>query len=101
MCGEPPGSSALRGRLKSNDSVFAMTNPWDLIKQQLQLVLSAENFGNWFGRTQFGRIDRGTLYVIVPERQTMLWLESEYAEPIHSLARNLGMGIERVLFTKF
>jgi len=41
-------------------SVHTMTNPWDLIKQQLQLVLSAENFNNWFGRTKFAFIDRRT-----------------------------------------
>jgi chromosomal replication initiator protein len=76
--------------------VFAMTNPWDLIKQQLQLALSAESFQNWFGRTHFSHIDRKTLHVLVPDRQTLLWLENEYAEQVHTLARDLGIGIERV-----
>ncbi len=75
-----------------------MTNPWDLIKQQLQLVLSAESFNNWFGRTHFDHLDRRTLHVAVPDRQTILWLESEYSEQVHSLARNLGIGIERVAY---
>jgi chromosomal replication initiator protein len=75
-----------------------MTNPWNLIKQQLQLALSAENFNNWFGRTQFGHIDRQTLHVLVPDRQTRLWLESEYTDQVLSLARNLGTGIERVCY---
>jgi chromosomal replication initiator protein len=75
-----------------------MTNPWDLIKQQLQLVLSAESFNNWFGRTQFAHIDRRTLHVIVPDQQTLVWLENEYADQVITLARGLGIGIERVAY---
>ena len=61
-----------------------MTNPWDLIKQQLQLVLSAESFHNWFGRTYFSHIDRKTLHALVPDRQTLAWLENEYAEQVQA-----------------
>jgi len=75
-----------------------MTNPWDLIKQQLQLVLSAESFHNWFGRTSFSHIDRKTLHVLVPDRQTLLWLENEYSEQVRALARDLGVGVERVQY---
>jgi chromosomal replication initiator protein len=73
-----------------------MTNPWDLIKQQLQLVLSVESFHNWFGRTYFSHVDRKTLHVLVPDRQTLLWLESEYGDQVQSLIRNLGIGVELV-----
>jgi chromosomal replication initiator protein len=79
-------------------SVFVMTNAWDLIKQQLQLVLSAESFNNWFGRAFFSHIDRKTLCVLVPDRQTMAWLENEYADQVLGLARDLGIGIERVQY---
>ncbi len=75
-----------------------MTNPWDLIKQQLQLVLSAESFHNWFGRTHFSQVDRNTLHVEVPDRQTLLWLESEYSDLVQSVARDLGVGIEQVQY---
>jgi chromosomal replication initiator protein len=74
------------------------TNPWDLVKQRLQLTLSAESFNNWFLRTQFGHIDRRTIHIQVPDRQTLLWLESEYAAEVTSLVRELGMGIERVAY---
>jgi chromosomal replication initiator protein len=73
-----------------------MTNPWDLIKQQLELALSAESFHNWFGRTHYSHIDRKTLHVVVPDRQTLLWLENEYSEQVQSLARDLGIGVDRV-----
>jgi chromosomal replication initiator protein len=79
-------------------TVLTMTNPWDLIKRQLQLVLSAESFNNWFGRTQFAYIDRRTLHVTVPDRQTIQWLEAEYSDQVLSLARNLGTGIECVAY---
>jgi chromosomal replication initiator protein len=36
--------------------------------------------------------------VLVPDRQTLLWLESEYADQVRSLARNLGLGIEQVSY---
>jgi len=75
-----------------------MTNPWDLIKQQLQLVLSTESFSNWFGRTQFSHIDRKTLHVSVPDRQTLLWLESEYSDQVIAMARSLGIGIDRISY---
>jgi chromosomal replication initiator protein len=75
-----------------------MSNPWDLIKQQLQRVLSTENFGNWFGRTHFAFRDDRTLYISVPDRQTLLWLESEYTDQVLSIARHLGLGIEQVRY---
>ena len=79
-------------------SAFAMSNPWNLIKNQLQHQLSTESFCNWFGRTQFGHIDGRSLYVIVPDRQTRLWLESEYSDQVLSIARGLGVGIDQVRY---
>jgi chromosomal replication initiator protein len=75
-----------------------MNDPWDLIKQQLQRVLSAENFGNWFGRTQFAYRDGPVLYITAPDRQTVQWLEGEYADQVLSVARSLHLGIERVIY---
>jgi chromosomal replication initiator protein len=84
--------------LKEEISDFAMTNPWDLIKQQMQLVLSPESFHNWFSRTHFSHIERKTLHVDVPDRETLLWLENEYATQIQTMVRDLGMGLERVQY---
>ena len=75
-----------------------MTNPWDLVKQQLQLVLSSESYHNWFGRTSFLHLDHRTIHVSVPDRQTLLWLESEYSETVLKLVRDLGMGLEIVKY---
>jgi len=73
-------------------------NPWDLIKQQLQLVLSPESFNNWFGRAHFGGVERRVLAVTVPDRETILWLEREYSDEILSIAARLGLGIERIRY---
>src|SRR4051794_11985604 len=75
-----------------------MTDPWDLIKKQLQAVLSAESFQNWFARTQLAYVDGRVVYVTVPERQTQLWLQNEYADLVQSAARSLGLGLERVAY---
>jgi chromosomal replication initiator protein len=75
-----------------------MMNPWDLIKQQLEAVLSAESFQNWFARTHLSYVDGRTLYVTVPDRQTQLWLENEYADLVHSAAKSLDLGLERVTY---
>ncbi len=79
-------------------SVLTMTNPWDLIKQRLELALSPESFNNWFGRTQFAYLDRQILHVTVPDRHTRLWLETEYSDQILSIARDLGMKIDRIAY---
>lgn len=78
--------------------ICAMTNAWDLMKQQLQLVLSPESYHNWFSRTHFSHIDRRTLHVDVPDRETKTWLENEYSTQIQTLVRDLGMGLDRVQY---
>jgi len=77
---------------------WTMTNPWDLVKQQLQLMLSSESYHNWFGRTSFLHLDHCTIHVSVPDRQTLLWLESEYSNTVLKLVGDLGMGLESVKY---
>src|SRR5882672_7551452 len=72
--------------------------PWDLIKQALERKLSTESFENWIARTQFSRVDGRTIIVNVPDGHTVSFLQEEYSQQIDSLARSLGLGIERVLF---
>ena len=75
-----------------------MTDPWDLIKKQLQAVLSAESFQNWFARTQLAYVDGRVVYVTVPDRQTLVWLQNEYADLVQSASKSLGLGVERVAY---
>jgi chromosomal replication initiation ATPase DnaA len=67
-------------------SVNAM-NPWDLIKQRLEGLLSVESFQNWFSRTRFHSMEGLAVRVTVPDAQTKRWLESEYAEQVLSAMR--------------
>jgi chromosomal replication initiator protein len=71
-----------------------MTNPWDLIKQQLQAVLSAESFQNWFARTRLAHVEGRVLQVLVPDRQTRLWLENEYSDLVDPRSERNGVELE-------
>jgi chromosomal replication initiator protein len=58
--------------------------------------LSSESFQNWVMRTEFSRLEGNTLVVNVPDEATRKWMETEYANQVVSLARELHLGIERV-----
>ncbi len=73
-------------------------NPWDLVKQQLELTLSPESYQNWVNRTHFGQIDGRLLRVQVPDDQTRAWMETEYADRVRSLVGGLGMGLDEVAY---
>jgi chromosomal replication initiator protein len=72
--------------------------PWDFIKRALEQKLSTESFENWIARTQFSRVEGRTIVVNVPDGHTVSFLQEEYSQQIDSLARSLGLGIDRVLF---
>ncbi len=73
-------------------------NPWDLIKQQLELTLSSESYQNWVNRTRFAQIDGRLLRVQVPDHQTRTWMETEYGDQIRKLVAGLGMGLNDVAY---
>ena len=73
-------------------------NPWDLVKQQLELTLSPESYQNWVNRTHFGQIEGRLLRVHVPDDQTRTWMETEYADRVRSLVGGLGMGLDEVTY---
>jgi chromosomal replication initiator protein len=91
----PPGELCA---LTVDGLICTMKNAWEVIKQELHAVLSAENFRNWFSRAQFSRMDGRTLHVQVPDRETQIWLESEYSDPILSIARKHKIEIDRVSY---
>jgi len=73
--------------------------PWDLIQEQLAKKLSAESYQNWILRSSFAGVENKTLTVSVPDEGTVVFLEDEYGIQINGVARSLGIGIERVVFT--
>ena len=65
-------------------------NAWDEVKLQLASSLSSESFDNWISRTVLDRVEGETIHVLVPDQQTRQWLESEYGDLIHSIARTVN-----------
>jgi chromosomal replication initiator protein len=59
-------------------------NVWEYIKRRLESRISARAYQNWISRTSFAAQDGGRLFVSVPDQQTKLWMETEYAAEIRS-----------------
>src|SRR5580692_2012855 len=75
-----------------------MTNPWDLVKKNLQSVLDAASFGRWFSGTRFGGVDGKTLFVTVPDAETLRRIENEYSDQIALIVKEFNPGIELVQY---
>lgn len=73
-------------------------NFWDQICKYLQQRLSAENYGNWFQGTAFAGTDGDTLFVSVPDGETLVVLETEYAALVKTAIRDLGLPVSKVIY---
>ena len=73
-------------------------NPWDQIKKELQSVLTADSFENWINRTRFGRLEGDVLVVSVPDEATRSWMESEYADRVRAIARQLNLSLAGIQY---
>ena len=73
-------------------------NPWDQIKQQLEVILSAEGFQNWVSRSTFRQLAGGSLHVSVPNAESKAWLETEYADHVTSAIRKLSLPVQVVVY---
>ena len=67
-------------------------NSWDRIREYLRQKISAESFDNWLKGTIFLRMDKGVLFVSVPDRETRAWLETEeYSALVRGAIRELNL----------
>src|SRR5271169_4605491 len=73
-------------------------NPWDQIKQQLEVILSPEGYQNWVSRSTFRQLASGVLHVSVPNAESKAWLETEYADHVVSAIRKLTLPVQTVLY---
>ena len=73
-------------------------NPWDQIKQQLEVTLSPEGYQNWVSRSTFRQLASGVLHVSVPNAESKAWLETEYADHVVSAIRKLTLPVQTVLY---
>ncbi len=73
-------------------------NPWEQIKQQLENTLSPDSFAHWVSRTSFGQLNGGVLRVLVPNAESKMWMETEYANQVGAVIRKLNLPIQAVLY---
>ena len=73
-------------------------NSWDQIRNYLQQRVSAEGYDNWLKSTAFISEEAGTLNVLVPDRDTRSWLETEYAPWIREGIRELALPVRQILY---
>src|SRR3954453_11981259 len=73
-------------------------NDWDQIRNYLQRKVSADSFDNWLKGTACVGQEGDTLYVSVPDRETRLWLQTEYSSLIAGAGQELGLRIRRVSY---
>jgi chromosomal replication initiator protein len=73
-------------------------NPWEQIKQQLEAALSPDSFSHWVSRTSFGQLHGGVLRVLVPNIESKMWMETEYANQVGAVIRKLNLPIQAVLY---
>src|SRR5215470_7043975 len=75
-----------------------MVNSWEQILELLQGRISRESFENWFKGTTYLAVDGETLLVSVPDRETRILLETEYADTVRSAVRELGLPVRQVAY---
>jgi len=73
-------------------------NTWDLIKRQLEAKLSTDSYQNWVSGTEFSHIQDKTLFVVVPNEETRVWMDSEYASLVSSILHDMRAGISGVVY---
>ena len=71
-------------------------NFWDQIRNYLHLKVSTEGYANWLQGSAFAGVDGDTLFVSVPDRETQVWLETEYAPLVRSGIRELALPVRQV-----
>ena len=71
-------------------------NVWESVKGQLESRISAQAYQNWVSRTSFAALDGGRLVVSVPDQQTKLWMETEYAGQIRAAILSIDPSIRAV-----
>jgi chromosomal replication initiator protein len=71
-------------------------NSWDQIKRELESRMSAEAFRNWVSRTSFKAVSEDGISVMVPDEATRICMESDYADCVASVVRELRLPVRRI-----
>lgn len=73
-------------------------NCWEQIKEWLAAKLSNEGYRNWVAGTRLRTAKGDTIWVSVPNEESRVWLETEYASPVRDAIRSLGLPFSRVVY---
>ncbi len=73
-------------------------NPWEQIKQQLEIALNPDSYQSWVSGTSFGDFDGSLLRVSVPSEESKAWMETEYANQVGAIIRKLNLPVQAVLY---
>lgn len=73
-------------------------NFWDQMRRYLQQRISAENYENWLRRSSFAGMDGDTLFVSVPDNETRVVIETEYAPLIAEAIQELALPVVQVSY---
>jgi chromosomal replication initiator protein len=73
-------------------------NYWDQIRDFLKPRIHPESYDNWLHNARFHAVDGRVLLVAVPDRETQLWLETEYAGLIGQAIQQLRLPVAQVVY---
>jgi len=73
-------------------------NYWDQIRNYLKSKVHAESYENWLRSARFQAMDGNILLVAVPDRETLDWLETEYAMLIARAIDELRLPVDRLVY---
>jgi chromosomal replication initiator protein len=76
----------------------AAMNYWDQIRNYLKDKIPAESYENWLRTARLQALDGNILLVAVPDRETRVWLETEYAILIAGAIRELRLPLGKVVY---
>jgi chromosomal replication initiator protein len=71
---------------------------WDQIRNYLKDKIPAESYENWLRTARFQALDGNVLLVAVPDRETRVWFETEYATLIASAIQELRLPLGKVVY---
>ena len=73
-------------------------NCWDQIRNYLKDKVGVASYENWLSNSRCQAIDGTTLLVSVPDRETRIWLETEYAALIARAIQELRLPLRHIVY---
>lgn len=72
---------------------------WDSVLVDIELTVSKANFNTWFKETYIIKVDKGAVFLCVPNTFVKEWLSSKYHTTILKSLRNIASHIRSLEYT--